>query len=148
MSKRNVRRGIMAAVALAVLGSAYWIRAGLGQSTEPKPPTRLAVVWSSGDSEVAHKVCFMYTHNAKKQGWFDEVRLIVWGPSSRLLAGDKELQKAIQTMMKDGVHVQACVVCANMYGVAEDLRKMGIEVKGMGKPLSNYLQTDWEVITF
>jgi len=148
MFKLKVQRGIAAAAALAVIGSMYWIRAGSGQSAAAKPPTRLAVVWSSGDSEVAHKVCFMYTHNAKKQGWFDEVRLVVWGPSSRLLAGDKELQKAIQTMMKDGVHVQACVVCANLYGVTDDLRKMDIEVKGMGKPLSDYLQTDWKVITF
>ena len=93
-------------------------------------------------------VCFMYTRNAAKQKWFDRVRLVVWGPSSRLLAGDKELQAAIKTMMKDGVEVQACVVCANMYGVAPALRKLGIEVKGMGKPLSEMLQTGWKVITF
>ena len=27
---------------------------------------KLAVVWSSSDLEVAEKVCFMYTKNAKK----------------------------------------------------------------------------------
>ena len=54
--------------------------------------SRLAVLWTSGDPEVAHKVCFMYTHAAKRSSWFDEVLLIVWGPSSRLLAADIELQ--------------------------------------------------------
>jgi hypothetical protein len=34
---------------------------------------------------VAKNVCFMYTHNAKRRGWFDEVHLIVWGPSDKLL---------------------------------------------------------------
>jgi len=82
---------------------------------------KLVVVWTSGDSEVAHKVCFMYTHNAKKQGWFDDVTLVIWGPSSRLLAGDKELQAAVKAMMADGVNVQACVACASMYGVADRL---------------------------
>ena len=41
-----------------------------------------------------------------------------------------------------------CVVCADMYGVSDSLRQLGIEVKGMGQPLSDYLKTDWKVLTF
>jgi len=119
-----------------------WARADSGERD------KLAVVWTSGDSEVAHKVCLMYTHAAKSAKWFDDVTLIVWGPSSRLLAGDKELQAKIKSMMDSGVVVQACVVCADMYGVSDDLRAMGIEVKGMGSPLSNLIKTDWKVLTF
>ena len=118
------------------------------QGEEQPGKSKLAVVWTSGDSEVAHKVCFMYAHNAKKAKWFDEVVLIVWGPSSRILAGDKKLQAAVKEMMRDGVVVQACVVCADMYGVAGRLREMGIEVKGMGPPLSNMLKSDYKVLTF
>jgi hypothetical protein len=114
----------------------------------PAERTKLAVVWTSGDPEVAEKVCFMYTQAAKKASWFDEVVLIVWGPSSRLLAADKELQANVKGMQASGVVVQACVVCADMYGVADDLRQMGIEVKPMGKPLSEMLKTDWKVLTF
>lgn len=119
-----------------------------GMADGASAPSRLAVVWTSADSEVAHKVCFMYTHNAKKAKWFDEVTLVIWGPSSRILAGDKELQAAVKQMMKDGVNVQACVVCADMYGVADRLREMGIEVKAMGRPLSDMLKSDYKVITF
>jgi hypothetical protein len=111
-------------------------------------PSRLAVVWSSGDPEVAHRVCFMYTHAAKQAKWFDEVQLIVWGPSARLLAGDKDLQAKAKSMIADGVDVKACVVCADSYGVSDRLREMGIEVKGMGEPLTNLLKGDWEVLTF
>ena len=32
----------------------------------------LAVLWSSGDPEVAEKACLMYTHAAKKNNWFKE----------------------------------------------------------------------------
>ena len=112
------------------------------------PDTRLAVLWTSGDPEVAHKVCFMYTNAAAKQKWFDEVLLVVWGPSARLLAGDKELEAKIKLMMKTGVTVQACVACARLYGVVDDLKAMGIDVKPMGKPLSDMLKSDWKVITF
>ena len=47
---------------------------------------KLAVLWTSGDPDVAEKMGFMYTYNAKKQGWFDEVVLIIWGPSAKLLS--------------------------------------------------------------
>jgi hypothetical protein len=134
---------VVIVVVVALAGGQMFVK---GQN---RPSTsKVAVVWTSGDSEVAHKVCFMYTHNAKRAKWFDEVVLVIWGPSSRILAGDKKLQAAVKQMMKDGVVVQACVVCADMYGVADRLREMGIEVKGMGKPLSDMLKGDYKVITF
>ena len=134
---------LVAVLLVGVVVGQTWVRA---DSSAEK--NRLAVVWTSGDSEVAHKMCLMYTHAAKNAKWFDDVTLIVWGPSSRLLAGDKELQAKIKSMMASGVVVQACVVCADMYGVSDDLRAMGIEVKGMGRPLSDLLKSDWKVLTF
>jgi hypothetical protein len=110
---------------------------------------KLAVLWTSGDPFVAHKVCFMYTHNAKKAGWWNEVQLIVWGPSSKLLAEDKKLQTAVKAMMADGVVIKACKACADSYGVSDDLAALGIEVKYMGQPLTEMLKSDqWQVLTF
>lgn len=111
-------------------------------------PSRLAVLWTSGDREVALKVTFMYTLNAKRQGWFDEVTLIVWGPSSRLLAGDPELQEQVRQMKEEGVTLVACKACADSYGVSEKLEALGIEVKYMGVPLTEMLKGDWKVLTF
>ena len=109
---------------------------------------KLAALWTSANPEVAEKVCFMYTYNAKKQGWFEEVTLIVWGPSSKLLSENKMLQDYVKKMQEAGVKVQACINCANMYGVTDDLRKLNIEVKGMGIPLTNYLKEGWHTRTF
>lgn len=119
-----------------------------GAQEKSSPDGRLAVIWTSGDPEVAHRVCFMYTQNAKKQKWFDEVTLIVWGPSARLLAGDKDLQAKVKAMIGDGVKVQACLACADSYGVTQQLRDLGIEVKYMGKPLTDLLKQGWKVLTF
>jgi hypothetical protein len=110
--------------------------------------SKLAVLWTSGDPDVAHRVCFMYTHNAKKQKWFDQVNLIVWGPSSRLLAGDKDIAAELQQMQKDGVIVQACQACADSYGVSDKIRELGFEVKYMGRPLTEMLKSDYKVLTF
>ncbi len=111
-------------------------------------PAALTVVWTSGDPDVAQRVCLMYTHAARRSKWFDDVELVVWGPSARLLAADKDLQAKIKQMQKSGVVTRACIVCADSYGVTEQLRTLGLEVKPMGKPLSNTLQSGRKVLTF
>ena len=117
--------------------------------TAPASPNNLAVLWTSSDPYVAHKVCFMYTHNAKKQNWFSRVQLIVWGPSAKLLADDASLQEAVKNMMADGVEVKACKACADSYGVSEDLAALGIEVRYMGVPLTRMLKSAaWATLTF
>ncbi len=154
--QKTLWTAMLAVCATVLVGGLIFARGASGQfdPTVPAPPappaapSRLVVLWTSGEPDVAHQVCFMYTHAAHRSKWFDEVRLVVWGPSSRLLAGDKELQKKIKAMMDDGMKVQACVVCANNYGVADRLREMGLEVKGMGKPLSDYMHDGWKVLTF
>lgn len=116
---------------------------------EAKDPERLTIVWTSGDPDVAHRMVLMYGHAAKTAGWFDEVRLIVWGPSSRLLAADKDLQAKLKEMQDDGVILQACIVCADSYGVTEKLRELGLEVKGMGRPLSDLVKDgETHILTF
>ena len=145
MKKRSLL--VVLALAALVIGAVVRSNSVAGQE-KTSQDNRLAVMWSSGDPDVAHRVCLMYTHNAKKQKWFDEVTLIVWGPSARLLAGDKDLQAKITTMQEDGVKVQACRACADSYGVTEQLRKLGIEVKYMGKPLTDLIKGGWKILTF
>jgi hypothetical protein len=109
---------------------------------------KLCVIWSSADKDVASSMVFMYTLNSKLHNWFKTVRLVVWGPSSKLLSEDSELQDYIVKMNEAGVELQACKSCADMYGVADDLTAMGIEVKYMGVPLTEMLKGDWAMLTF
>ncbi len=109
---------------------------------------KLVVVWTSGDPEVAENMVFMYTLNAKRRGWFEEVTLIVWGPSTELLSRDQVLQRQVEEMRSEGVQLEACLRCAENYGVVEKLQELGIEVKLMGMPLSEYLKEGHRVLTF
>ena len=117
---------------------------------ESEAPTgKLMVVWTSADPDVAEKVCLMYAHAAKKYGWFADVHLVVWGPSQRLLVGDPTIQTKVKAMQEDGVVVEACVACATKLGLVDQIKALGYEVKGMGKPLTKALKdADTEVITF
>jgi hypothetical protein len=112
-------------------------------------PDGLVVVWTSDEREVALKMVFMYTLNSKRFKWgWKNITLVVWGPSSKLLSEDKELQEYIGRMKEAGVTLLACKKCSDLYGVSADLRRLGIEVKYMGKPLTDYLRDDrYRVIT-
>jgi len=123
------------------------------RKNEPSAPAagdnrRLAVLWSTADPEAALNPCMTYTYWALKNKWFDEVRLIVWGPSSKLLAENEALQARLKELAEEGVILQACVQCADSYGVSDALRNLGIEVKGMGAPLTDLLQSGCKVLTF
>ena len=112
-------------------------------------PDELVVLWTSGDREVALKMAFMYTLNARRFKWgWKNVTLVVWGPSSKLLSADTELQEYLSRIRDAGVKLLACKKCSDMYGVSDNLRRLGIEVKYMGKPLTEYLRNDnYRVIT-
>lgn len=109
---------------------------------------KLKVVWTSGDKEVALKMVHMYVYNAKINNWWDDIELIVWGPSSKLLADDVELQLSVKAMLTKNIKVVACQACADSYHISDQLRALGIGVKYMGIPLTDYLKSDVKVITF
>jgi len=118
------------------------------QENQTANSSKLGVLWTSGDREVALNMVFMYTYNAKKLGWWDEIRFIVWGSSSKLLSVDLELQQEIKKMKEVGIELVACKACADRYGVSKKLEELGITVKYMGQPLTSMLKTDWVVLTF
>ena len=126
-----------------------------GEKPQAGPPApvsavadKLNILWTSADKEVALKMVFMYAHAAKKQGWWKEVHLIVWGPSARLTSTDKDVQDYLKRMQDAGVVVLACRACADQYGVSKTLEGLGIEVKYMGSPLTEILKRGEKLMTF
>ena len=132
---------------LVILG-AFFSGSGQNSKVAGGNSNKLAVIWTSNDPEVAEKVCFMYAQNAKKQGWFEEVVLIIWGPSIRLLAENDDLKADIIKIMDMGIPVEASLSCAQLYGVGPDLADLDIDVKPMGVPLTGYIKEGWKILTF
>ncbi len=119
------------------------------QAEKEKPiGEKTLVVWTSGDKEVATKMVFMYVFNAKRFGWVDKIQLLVWGPSAKLLSEDTELQEYVKKMKEIGVELTACKACADSYKVSDKLKALGVDVKYMGKDLTQMLHSDWKVLTF
>ena len=109
---------------------------------------KLHLLWTTGEKEVAMKVIFPYLVNAKANGWWDEINLIIWGPSAKLAAGDKDIHRQLQDVMDSGITTEACQACTDAYRVTEKLLSLGITVRFMGGPFTEYLQSEDQVVTF
>lgn len=140
-------------LALVLLGISNAGFAQIPSSLEPaeeevtKASEKLVVLWTSGDREVALKMVFMYTYNAKANGWWEDITLVVWGPSAKLLTEDGELQDYMHRIMEAGVIVKACKGCSDQYGVSEKLEELGITVMYIGKELTDYIKEGREILT-
>lgn len=115
---------------------------------QSEPENSLVIVWTSDDPYTAERMVLMYAHASKTAGWFDGVTLIIWGPSAKMVAENIKIQEKLLAMHADGVEIRACIVCANMYEVTDELRALGFDVQGMGKPLTDYLKSGARVMTF
>ncbi len=109
---------------------------------------KVVVVWSSEDEMVAKRVVLPYVTNAKKKGWFKDVTLMVWGPSANTIATNKELQTLLKDAKDAGVYIEACLACADAYGVTPTLENLGFDMKYIGVPLATYLKTGYNLLTF
>jgi hypothetical protein len=137
---------------LALVASGSVPREGFPSATEAQeslaPADRLVVLWTSADRDVAMNMVFMYALNAKRAGWWDDVTFIIWGPSAKLLSEDAALQAELEKMKAAGIVLEACIACADRYGVTGKLNGLGVDVKGMGKPLTAYIKEGRRVLTF
>ena len=145
---------ILMAVFLISLNSVTLIASNPSENTNSKEvkqeeaSNQLLIVWTSSDPEVAHKMVFMYAYNAQKNGWWDQVTLLVWGPSAKLSSEDTKIQESLQQMKEQGVELLACKGCADQYGVSAKLEEIGITVKYTGTYLTETIKSGKKVISF
>ena len=130
-----------------VVAREAWADEAPGQAGAEEAGRQQLILWTSGDREVALKMVFMYAYNCKKRGWMDTVRLLVWGPSAKLLSEDEELQEQLEGLKGVGVELYACKGCADLYGVSDQLGALDINVMYTGTMLAELQQKGWHVLT-
>ena len=118
-----------------------------GETVSVPASEKLVLLWTSGDRDVALKMVFMYTFNAMRNHWWEDITLVVWGPSAKLLSEDEELQEYLARIIESGVSVRACKGCADQYGVSGKLEELGITVLYIGKEFTDYIKEGREVLT-
>ncbi|ACN14851.1 conserved hypothetical protein [Desulforapulum autotrophicum HRM2] len=108
---------------------------------------KLTILWTNDNVITAEKMVFMYGLNAKKKGWWDEVTIIIWGATVKLVSENKLIQDLIQEAKLEGVHVTACKACTDQLGATEILEGLDIEVIYQGLPLTQLLKDGERLIS-
>ncbi len=109
---------------------------------------KLHVLWTTGEKDVALRMVFVYLMNAKSMGWFDEIHLIIWGPSAKLLSEDLLIQQELDYLLQSGIEVDACEGCTKAYNITDKIRSLGITVRYMGESLTQIIESNEKLITF
>ncbi len=108
---------------------------------------KLTVLWTNADPNTAHHMVFMYAINSLKHEWWDKVTVVIWGSTAKVAAEDEGIRDKIKMAMHQGVHVSACKACADQFGVAQNLKDLGVEVMYWGKPLTELIQNREYMLT-
>lgn len=109
---------------------------------------KLVMIVASSDKEVLLHMALLYSLNAAKKKWMDEVKVIFFGPSEKLAVHDEEVQKMIKDLQTAGVEVMACKWCSDEWKISELLEAQGITVVHVGPIISQFIKDGWATLSF
>ena len=110
-------------------------------------PRKLNILWTNADLITSEKMVMMYATNSMLKHWWDEVTVIIWGATAKIIAENKMLQGKLEIAKLAGVKFSACKACADQLGVTENLQDLGIEIIYWGEELTRILQDDEKLIS-
>lgn len=108
---------------------------------------KLYILWTNADPITSEKMVMMYGINSKARNWWEEVTIIIWGSTAKLVAENDLIQEKIKQAIHVGVSVSACKACADQLGVSDELLELGVEIKYWGEDLTEILKEDEKLIT-
>lgn len=100
--------------------------------------SKLLAIIATGDKEKA-LAGLMFTRNATKYRWLDDVKVVFFGPSEALVVHDDE----VAHMTKELAAMTDCFACkyiSDEQGVSEDLADVGIRVEYVGTVISDSIK--------
>ena len=108
---------------------------------------KINILWTTENKDTIFNMLSMYALNSKRLGWWEDVNVILWGASVKLLGNDTQVQTEVLEMLQNGITVEACKDCCENFNVVDTLLKLGINVRYMGQPLTEYIKANEKLIT-
>ena len=100
----------------------------------------LYILWTNADIVTSRLMVFMYARNSKKNEWWDNVTVIVWGATAKLIKENEGVQEDIKGLINMGVDVIACKACADIIESSDTLKSLGISVEYIGTYLTDVIK--------
>lgn len=106
-----------------------------------KKKEELTILWTNPDPLTAREMVLLYALNAKLNGWWEEVTVLVWGGPAKLIIEDDEIRRALAENIAAGVKFTACKKCTDDLGVSGELKALGIKTKYWGVGLTKIIKS-------
>jgi len=103
--------------------------------------SKLLVIIATGDREKA-LAALMYARNAIKQGWLEDVKIVFFGPSERLIVEDKEVSNRAKEIAAIG-ETFACKAISDKEDLSADVKKLGVKVEYVGSIISHFIENGY-----
>ena len=107
---------------------------------------KLNILWTSDNENTAINMIHMYTTTAKKNGFFEDITVIIWGGSNELIKKSPKVREAIVDMINKGINVKACLSCAKNMGTEKIIESLGVKLEYMGEPLTKIIKDNNEYL--
>lgn len=108
---------------------------------------KILIILSTAEREKA-MAGLMYAKNTHENHWFDEVRVVLFGPIERLLAEDKEIRDLGAEVFKITAHPTACKAFADDAVVSNALKSLGCEIDQVGGIISECIRNGYVPLVF
>ena len=110
-------------------------------------PNKLYILWTNADIITSEKMVMMYAINSKTKNWWEEITVIIWGATAKLVSENAMIQEKIKLAQHVGVKFTACKGCADQLGVSEKLLELEIEITYWGEGLTDILKENEKLMT-
>jgi hypothetical protein len=108
---------------------------------------RLHILWTSDNPDTFFNMLARYSVNSVTKGWWEGVNVILWGGTVKLAGEDTRIQAELMEMLRAGVTVEACRDCCENFGVTGVIEKLGITIRSLGEPFTEYVKAGEKIIT-
>ncbi|MCL2493805.1 MAG: DsrE family protein [Clostridiales bacterium] len=112
-----------------------------------KDSNTLHILWTNDNMDTSRFMLMMYSTNSMLRGFWDNVTVIIWGATAKLVSENEAIQEYLKIAQHAGVRFSACISCARQLGVAEALEALDIEVIPWGPPLTEIIKNGAPLIT-
>jgi hypothetical protein len=108
---------------------------------------KVLIVISSTDREKIW-TGLLYAQAAIASDWMKSVKVILWGPSSKVVAKDTELQGSIKEIIHIGEKIYVCKACSDKYAVSDKLEELGCNIEYVGPISSRFIKEGYVVFNW
>lgn len=107
---------------------------------------KLLVLISTAEKEKA-LTGLLYSVNALKHGWYEDVKIYFMGPIEKLIAEDKDIQEKMQVLFEYKPPV-ACKFVSEKENISKELEALGYQLEYIGKSMTEDINNGYVPMVF